>query len=234
MLRRLVKQILAIPRSIGDLLKLQKVEDVDYVVAEKISYQCQFPSSKRVSDVLDGKLIAGDDPDWHSFGFLSREDVTYWAPRACGAACIKMLADMKESTDSFADIILKGVQLGGYNTSSDRGWFYKPLLDLAKKYGYEGSIAGYAPISHLATDILANNYAYVSVNPQIIRSEKNITSKKKSGHLVLVYGVRIKNHRVEGFYIQNPSGRQKQTQQNVFIPIEQFKDAYGQRAIILR
>lgn len=233
MLRRFIKQVFTILRSISDLLRLKQTKDVDYVIAETMSYQCQFPSAKRVSDVLDGKLNAGDDPDWQTFGFSSKEEVTYWAPRACGAACIKMIADMNGSTDSLEDVIRKGVELGGYDTSSDTGWYYKPLLNLAKTYGYDGYIAGYAPISHVAVQLLEDRFVVASVNPQIIRSDKNITTTKKNGHLVLVYGVRIKNHRVVGFYIQNPSGRSKDTQENVFVPLQRFKDAYGQRAIVL-
>jgi hypothetical protein len=50
---------------------------------------------------------------------------------------------------------------------------------------------------------------------------------------MLVWGVKIRDGAIAGFYIHNPSGRKASTQQKAFIPIAQFHNAFGQRGFSL-
>ena len=199
-----------------------------------LPYQCQFPDPKRVADYIEEDFSARDDNYKQSFGFKTDDEVDYWTHRGCGIACVKMLIEAKgEVSPTFASLTLDGKALGGYDTATDRGWYYQPLVKLLAKYSIVSQTRSYLPLVELTHKIATHNLAIVSVNPQIIRKDRKITSREKSGHLVLVTGVEISNRKINGFYINNPSGKTPDTQHNSFVPTSIFSQAYGSRGILV-
>lgn len=206
-------------------------------------YISQFSSRELVSDFLDKKILLTDDPKWHDFGFSTKEDYSFWAPRLCALVCIKMILNLEKSnlSESIASLTQKAINRGGYIIKDengnfvDKGWFYAPLIELSKDYGFSGEIKTKIEIVDLCKYILQNEFPIVSVNPSVIRFDTDkCPNNKKGGHLVLIVGFKWSKDECQGFYIHNPSGRKKETQEQAYIPIKTFIESFAERGMILR
>lgn len=232
MVKAVIRKLIRLPHHINSVRRIKSCADGDYFVARgDVPYQRQFTTPKNTKLILEGKMKAEDDPQWQQFGFATKQEAVYWMQRGCGIACIKMLVDFTGKILSFADLTGQGVQLGGYDTRNDKGWYYKPLLELGKKHGLQGVTTSHCTNDELANGIIQHKFYIASVNPQIIRGDKIITSTQKSGHLILVIGVRVTRGAVAGFYIHNPSGKSEPMRQKAFIPVSVFGQSYGNRGI---
>ncbi|KKQ94444.1 MAG: hypothetical protein UT66_C0017G0007 [candidate division CPR2 bacterium GW2011_GWC1_39_9] len=220
--------------------KLSTLKDGDYFVDGDVPYQCQFASPELVKDILEKKLSATDDPKWKDFGYKTKKDYEFWSLRLCGIASLKMILDYYKLTNNkkVAELTNEGVELGGYviydnkGNLEDKGWFYKPLVELGKKYGLKGYSSSYLSANHLCSLIFTNKLVIASVNPCIIRFDKLKGSESPGGHLVVVFGFKIKDGRLVGFYINNPSGKKDETRVKVYIPINTFKNAFDKKGMV--
>lgn len=232
MAKQAIRKILALPKMIKTKKSISSLDDGDYLIGD-VPYQCQFATPELAKDILEKRVEAKNDPNWAIFGFSTKEESEYWAWRDCGVCSLKMALDFYGKKETIAKLVNDGVVLGGYDVEKDLGWFYKPLLELAKKNGLRGFVAPYLSKNELAKHILNKQFVITSVSPTIIRMDKNIQSKRKSGHLVLVIGFRVKKGIITGFYINNPSGKVPEMQKKAFIPIRTFINAYRERGIVI-
>lgn len=231
-IRKTVKQIEALPRLIQDVRYVRRLPDGKHIVTD-VPYQSQFASPELISDILDKKISAQDDPNWKSFGFATQEEAGYWAERMCGVACMKMLTDRAGHDFSVADLVREGVLKKGYDTASDTGWYHQPMADILSGHGISARLLPQASVASVARHVTNGRLFIASVNPQIIRFDDTVTSKSKGGHLVLVLGVRVENGKVHGFFLHNPSGRTHETRQEAYVPLKTFKQAFGNRGILI-
>ena len=232
MIKKKVRKILGIPKETKAKIAISSLADGDYLIGD-IPYQCQFASPKLAASILEGKIKARDDPDWAIFGFKTRNESEFWAWRDCGICCVKMVLDFYGIKVSIAELVKRGLILKGYDMKRDFGWYYKPLVNLAKEYGINGFTTSYLGKNEVAARIFNKRFVIASVNPSIIRFDEKVKSRKKRGHLVLVIGFKIKKGKIIGFYINNPSGDIYKTQKKAFVPIEIFNDAFGEQGIVL-
>jgi hypothetical protein len=209
----------------------------DHFIKPTPPYYSQFASRELVSDILNKKIKADNDPQWRRlFQFKKKEDYVFWSWRLCGLVCVKMVLDsyQKATDQTVASLTETGVKLGGYDIKKDTGWFSAPLVKLAKKFGLTGKVHRVLSVDEIAQNIIRNRFIIASVNPSVIRRDiDTVPDSEKGGHLVLVCGVRIADGKIAGFYINNPSGRTPSTQQKAFIPIVQFNNAFGKRGFSL-
>ncbi len=234
--RRLADRLVANSHSRTARNHILQQKPGDYFVIPAPPYYSQFASSKLVSDILDKKIKAGDDPKWKSFGFSSKQHYEFWAWRLCGLICVKMILDAygKAPNETVATLAGRGVVLGGYNKEQDTGWYHAPLVKLAKKYGLSGKTYRVLSPEIIAKLVIDNKFTVISVNPDVIRGDVDaVVDSEKGGHLVLVWGVKIEKGQIAGFFIQNPSGRIPSTQKKAFIPIKQFDAASGKRGLAI-
>lgn len=224
--------------------QLSKLADGDYcidAIGKPVPYQCQVATPALVKPVLEKQRSTEDDPNWQSFGFATKEKYGFWTLRICGIACLKMALDYYglATNRSLADLTHEGQKLGGYilydkaGHFRDQGWFHKPLVTLGKRYGLAGRSAPLLTINQLCAHLLQKKLVIISVNPSIIRFDKTNGSEEKGGHLVLALGFRIEKGQCAGIYINNPSGKEKKTQDHAFIPLPTFTDAFNGKGIIL-
>lgn len=222
--------------------KLKDLLPGDYFIHAIPNYISQFSSRDLISDFLDKKIPLEEDPQWTKFGFSSVKEYVFWSQRLCGLICTKMVFDVlaPKSEETVASLTDKAVKKGAYiiyNENGefvDKGWFYAPLIELAQEYGLEGDICTNLSKTNLCEYILKDKYPIVSVHPGVIRFDfEKCPNNKKGGHLVLVIGFRWNGENCEGFYIHNPSGRVKDTQEKAFIPIKRFEEAFALRGFVL-
>lgn len=197
------------------------IADGVYFTSPIPRYLCQFADKERVSEFLDREDALYSDQLWSTFGYADIEEYAFWAPRLCGLICLKMILDSTESGgESVAALTVEGVDRGGYQVRGsngellDKGWFYRPLVDMAKSRGFESGIIANQDIDDIARRIIGNQIVVASVNPRVIRGDEPPSLESKpGGHLVVIYGVEVVNGSPLHFHIHNPSGRTDTTQQ---------------------
>lgn len=223
------------------LEELSNLPTGEYYINPIPQYISQFASRELVSDILDKKISPTEDPKWKEFGFKNIEEYEFWTQRLCGIICIKMIINTySKSSETIAELTKKAINIGGYKVYDefgnfiDKGWYYKPLIELINQYGFDGEIFPKLSEEDLCVNVLHNAFNIVSVNPSLIRFDKKKRLSKCGGHLVLVIGFRWSGRKCLGFIIHNPSGRQKSTQENAFIPIKQFRKAFASRGIVIK
>lgn len=214
---------------------VRKLNDGDHLIAEAVPYQCQFATPKLTADILEKRATAEADPNWQSFGFRGQKEYAYWSWRVCAIACLKMILDFYHlaADTTMAQLTDRGVTLGGYNTKTDEGWFFKPLLALANSYGLTGFVGSRFGLYVICDLILNKKFFVASVNPSLVRFDPQIPSSGPGGHLALIIGFKMKDKNLAGFFIHNPSGKSEATQKRAFVPIDIFKKAYSKRGIAI-
>lgn len=224
--------------SLNSHLALKKLADGDYEVEKNVKYYCQFASPKLAKDILEKRISAKDDSNWQDFGFLKSEEYEFWCWRACAIICLKMIIDtIGDRNETVKNLIDKSIKLGGYIAHDkkgkliDKGWYYKPLIALSKEYQLDGKLFSFLSVQNICKEILNKHYVIASVNPEVIRYDKD-ESDIIGGHVVLVYGFRWDKGKCAGFYLHNPSGKNKKTQ-IAFIPIATFRKAFAERGFSL-
>ena len=228
--------------SSGDDI-FSELADGDYFVNPIPPYLSQFASRELVSDFLDKRISTKDDSHWAQFGFEKLDEYEFWAPRLCGLICVKMILDAVNTcsaNETVATLTNKAISLGGYKVYDDsgefidKGWFYAPLIELAKEYNVKGKVCTSIASSDLCYNVLSNIFTVASVHPKVIRFDiDKCPDGKKGGHLVVIIGFKWAIGKCVGIYIHNPTGREKVTQEKAFIPIERFNEAFAQRGFIL-
>lgn len=189
----------------------------DYILKPEPFYIDQLTGASK------GKIVGWygkikDEEASRRFGAKSLDEFSFWAWRSCGIVALQMVLRgvLDKKFKNIMELIEEGLEIGGYEFEGDLGWYHSSLIRLAQKYGLKGKLKKYLSASGLGLLIVKNNYILASVK-----------SKKRGGHLIVVYGVRLKKEGlVEGFWIHDPisyesNGEAKYMKKQVFE--EQFK-----------
>lgn len=202
--------------------------DGDFFIQPTPGYVSQYASRERVDEFLESPTSLAEDGRWAAAGFSTADEYAYWAPRACGAACLKMLLDVAGPQLSLAEVVRIGVSAGAYG---DQGWIYDPMVQLLRERGLESRVFAHRSVDFVAREIAAQRCVIASVNPRVIRAEPVEGDVIPGGHLIVVIGYRLENGEVTGFFIHNPSGRTREHQERYFSNLGQFARAYAGRGI---
>lgn len=212
-----------------------------HFVTPRPVYLCQFADRDRVGEFLDNPSALATDKAWNTFGFSSRDEYVFWAPRLCGLVCLKMVIDSTAlNIESVAMLTDEGVRKGGYlvrdaaGNMVDKGWIYKPLAKMARERGLDSRVLRDQTIDDLAGLIVENQAVIASVNPRVIRGDEPPSeAAPRGGHLVVVYGVDIQESKPSRFFLYNPSGRTPETQEAV-VPAELVASTFAGRGFAIR
>jgi hypothetical protein len=199
---------------------LQGFPDGQYFVYPKPTYISQFAITPKYSSKdFYGKI--NDEEASQRFG-ATIDEFSYWAWRACGIACVQMVLltlNLIDSGTTLMSLIQEGLSLGGYDVKKDIGWYHDALATIAQRRGVSSKVEKFVPSSHIAKLIISGNY--------VLASMKSSTG----GHLLLIYGVCIKNGRVTEFIINDPNNFNKLGKQLVISKVS-FEKLFTRRIIV--
>lgn len=222
---------------------LKSLQDGTYGSERTPPYQSQFASRDRVGEFLDSPEALQRDTQWKQFGFETLDDYVFWAPRLCGIACFKIILGNfgVDGDETIAALTMRALRKGAYvlqdetGRDVDKGWYYKPLVELSHEFGLTGVVFRGWTVETVCADLLDGGIVVASVNPNVIREDIDTTPEHLSGgHLVVVYGFKWSNGTCEGLYIHNPSGRSRRTQESYLASVDRFTEAYAGRGFSLR
>jgi hypothetical protein len=148
-------------------------------------------------------------------------------------ACTKMLiAHTTGKVIPLVELGKKCTEYGGYTMPlrDSIGLLYKPYTTFVDKgFGWKARVAQGMSQKELMYELSQGNYVIAGVSPKI--RDPDSKPKVKGGHLVLMVGYdRIK----EKFYLHNPSGISKATQEYAAVSFDDFKKFFSERGIVIQ
>jgi hypothetical protein len=200
---------------------------------KNVPYFSQWESRNLNKDILEKKINTDDDPNWKKSGASSKKEYNQWSWSGCGMACTKMiLASKTGRVVPLVDLGKKCASYGGYKMplETSPGLFYKPYIAFVdKEFAWKAKITQGMLQSELMHELSRGSYVIAGVSP-LIRESKS-TPKIKSGHLVLILGF---DKEKKEFYLHNPSGTSKETQEYATISFNDFKKFFSGRGIVIQ
>jgi len=167
-----------------------------FFVSPKPTYVDQLVGARKDRiEKFYGKI--NDPIAMKKFGGKNLDELSFWAWRSCGIACLlmilKTLKRVKEKT-TIMDLINRALKINGYIFKGDLGWRHWALVQLAQKYHLRAKIIRLATIYDLAKAIKKNNYIIASlISPT-------------GSHLCLFWGFKTdKRGGIKSFSYHNPS-----------------------------
>ncbi len=223
--------------------KISKLKNGNYRLFYNIPYVSQYASKKLAEKFVEDSPYLKEDSKWLESGAETIDEYIFWAPKLCGMACFKMICKSLGSRASKWSANMPLVALGKeaigagcYKKDPDNpnrliGLLHAPFLKFTERFGFAGKLLWYIGANVVAQEILKNNFIIASVSHEI--RDAGAHPQIKSGHLILVHGFKIENGRIAGFYIHNPSGFYNKSQENHFVTVEDFRNCFSGRIIIL-
>lgn len=147
-------------------------------------------------------------------------------------ACTKMILAYR--TSKVVPIVTLGkkcTEYGGYKLPLEHsvGLYYKPYITFVdKEFGWKARVVQGMTPKELMYELGKGNYVIAGVSPHIRHPESKPHSK--SGHLVLMVGYDMKK---QEFYLHNPSGVSKETQEYAAVKYNDFKKFFSGRSTVV-
>lgn len=220
---------------------ISKFKDGEYRLPFNIPYVSQYASAERAEEFVKNEELLKTDLRWREFGAANLDEYVFWATKLCGMACFKMiLLSLGGLASKLAPTLVvlgkQAMAAGCYlpdpkNPKRLVGLLHQPFLRFAKDFGFSGELIWHIGPYAVANEIAKNNFVIASVSNQIRHASACPDSKQ--GHLVLVHGFQVSGGEVQGFYIHNPSGFFGISQENHFVPVEDFLSCFSGRIIVL-
>jgi len=202
-------------------------------VHKDVPYFCQWESRDLAGQILEKQLSTDDDPRWKASGAKTKKEYHDWSWSACGMACTKMI--LAQRTGKIVPIVELGkkcAEYGGYTLPLEHspGLYYKPYLTFVEKeFKWKARVVQGMTFQELMHELGKGNYVIAGVSPLIRYPHSK--PKTKSGHLVLMVGY---DKTAREFYLHNPSGISKETQEYAAVKFDDFKKFFSGRGIVIQ
>ena len=189
----------------------------------------QYQSPNLIRGFSRGSVSLTDDPAWAGFGSRSVDEYAFWAPRACGPACLAMVLDhLGRKYRSLQRIVDDCLECGAFEVSGEsvRGLIYAPFASYVQSvFGLQTKVYSSLDLNDVQDAVGAGQLAIVSVGKDIRDVESS--QHTRGGHLVLVFGM-LKGD----VCFRNPSGYGSDTI-CARLPREVFEQSFAHRGVIL-
>lgn len=151
--------------------------------------------------------------------FLDIND-PFWMLRACGATCLKMVAEFDGAeVPDILSLCNEAKERGGYDMQN--GWVHDYLVSKAKEFGLE---------SHRAEGFTSLDEIYASLdagNPVIVSVEKRVLEQKRFHMIVLV------GYEGDNIFYHEPESTDREKGQYRTCDVEVFKNYWRGKAIFI-
>jgi len=202
-------------------------------VHEAVPYFSQWESPKLAKQLIEKKITTDDDPNWKASGARNKKEYHDWSWSACGMACTKMiLAHRTGQVVPIVELGEKCTEYGGYTMPLENsiGLLYKPYITFVdKEFKWKARVAQGMTFQELMNELSKGDYVIAGVSPQIRYPESR--PRVKGGHLILMVGY---DNAKQEFYLHNPSGISKETQEYAAVKFNDFKKFFSGRGIVIQ
>jgi hypothetical protein len=174
-------------------------------------------------------------------GFASIAEAVHWSERICGLACLKMAASAllpEHGVPSLKELLDSGLAIGAYR--EDVGWLHRGLIRLGGGYGLKGDNEAvgdnlFRIASYIARQRLVIASVTVGFEAGKVYSQKDGShyAMPRGGHLVLIYGVTIKDGKVESLTLHHPSSDKDYERPSLVVQASDFARSFSTRGNIM-
>jgi hypothetical protein len=168
-------------------------------------------------------------------GFPSPADAEHWRTRGCGIACLRMvLAGLTGEAGGYWSLVAEGLRRDAY---CDRGWIHQGLVAMARDRGIDARSRRATGPADVAADVMAQAAVVASVTPCFKGGQLSVTgaARPRGGHLVLVNGVRLDEHRrPAAFRVHHPSATAEHNWQDRWIGAAAFDRSFNAAHMVFR
>ncbi len=219
---------------------LAGLPDGDYSANVTVPYYAQFATPTLVYDYIHRGYDGTQDPNWRAFGAGDPAEYTFWAPRACALAVLKMAIETFTShRPTLWQLVQEGLALGGYTVRDtagrwvDAGWYVDAQVALAARYGVRAEPRAYVSPLDVCAHVHAGHLVAATVTPTL-GERPNVPLRGYGGHAVLVHGFAWRSGQPVHYVLHNPSGRHAELRANARILAPRFARAFAHRLMVLR
>lgn len=197
-----------------------------------IPYFSQWESREAVDFFFNEKISLLHDPSWKKSGAISAIEYHYWSHNLSAMVCLKMILFLKFHRE-FQTIPLLKIALS-YNVYKLKfgevlGIFpVKIPLFLKKEFNIRSIPVHNISLSRIFYEMNKENFFMAKVDTGIRNPDKG---KLKKNNYVLITGYDLKK---ELFYIHNPVGIYRQSQENAQVSFREFRQFFLNRGVIIK
>ncbi len=203
-----------------------------------IPYFAQWESPELVEKIVLGDILeATKDQKWKNSGAVNKQEYLLWSWNMCGMACLKMILSYKKLPSpplillgklALKDGCYKINHVSKYPATYLDGLYHYPFVKFLKKeFGLSAKVSQTLVIPEIIREMDRGHLVIASVSPQIRSGKK---APNKGGHLIVVTGYSQKQN---CFWINNPSGFYKQSQQDFKVTFNDFSKYFFNRGVII-
>lgn len=158
-----------------------------------------------------------------------------WQWRGCGITALRMvlnywhLQDPVHAAPSIGELFDVGMELGAYREGV--GWIHRGLVETARRYGYDGFGADYAPNSPTpkgaeeAWEVLMKE---LERGPVLASVYAGLDSHRGGGHIVVVTGFQ------DGLVVFNDPEEMRAEEGRKLLALPRFLLGFKRRFIVIR
>lgn len=219
--------------------RFARLPNGSYYLRRKVPFFAKWESPGLVEQIRDGMISAQEDPLWKNSGATDPHEYESYSWQICAMACLKMvLATMNPKKNyPLVSIAKEAEQYGVYKKNGHPdirknldGMFHAPFLEFTKTLGLDGFRRTSAGTHQICRHITRQIFVLASVTEDFAATRP----EEKGGHLVVVVGFEVKNQMISGFYVNNPSGKNKKNQEYSWVDIDTWKKNFSGNIICLR
>lgn len=208
-------------------------------IAQEIPYTCQFASPDLVAAFLQEGRPLDTDPNWAAYGADSPAAYAFWASRACGVVCVKMVVEgLGGRMQSVMAWVEAGLAADGYLTEQraerpvEKGWKHEALAEMVRREGLEAELVSGLEVPDVTGLIRAGRCLMASVSSELGEGQDTPITRQ-NGHVVVVYGYERYDDGLTSLLLHNPSGRTAGLRAGARVPAARFAQAFSGRGIAI-
>ncbi|MDC6111149.1 hypothetical protein [Serratia rubidaea] len=197
-----------------------------------VPYCCQWATPELAADLIAGRAVLADDPNWAASGALTQAEYLEWANHVCGMACLRMILRHRDgSAPSLLALARRSLPYGAYVRQDDgriKGLIYAPFVRyVGEQFALQAAVQVDITAEQLPALLAEWRYIIASVHPSIRQPLQ--TPPQRGGHLVLITAAPAGQ-----LQFHNPSGDRPATQEDVTMSPETFSRFFAGRAITVK
>lgn len=237
MLKFVTKHVRKLSGDLSDCFywwQIRKIPDGNYFTGNEIPSFTQWESKNLIDKIIKGKMDTKNDPLWGESWAQSPEEYETYSWQICGMACLKMILKSvnKEKDYKLIGLAKDAEKYWVYKRNNNPdpkvnldGLFHKKFLSFIRTFWLKWKLKSWTKEHYISHLLMRNYFIIASVHPSI--REESIISNSKTWHLVLLVGFRIRNWKIQGFFINNPSGYFEKSQQKHFVNIANWRKVFS-------
>jgi len=198
--------------------------------ASGVPYFSQWESADLVPQFLDGSLSSAADPRWAESGARTAADYGFWAPKACGLACLRMILGSRGlPVPPLMRLLEQALNWKAYVPAGERvnGLIYRPFAEWVRHdFSIVAEVVPDLTLERLTSGAGPDTPVIASVHHWIRWPDRH--PPETGGHLVLVTGAAGGLVR-----LHNPSGLPGVSQQDAVVEMADFTRFFAGRGLVI-